>query len=243
MTVTIRDNRSAGERIADQLAEQIKQGVYPVGEAIPSERVLADSFGVSRPTVHQAVLVLARQGYLVLADGRRPRVALPKPERLEGFPVEAVAAILRQEDGHAGLEQLRQLIELGAVRLIARAGALNHIGKLLMALREGEEAGSPEAFVAADMSFHRALIGCIENPIVSNLYDSFIGELFRRRTGLAVDRSRWPRVLGQHRDIIDAIRVRDHLSAATILEDHLMDAYTSSLAGPQRKPRHREDQE
>ncbi|SDH04475.1 FadR/GntR family transcriptional regulator [Pelagibacterium luteolum] len=230
MTTTTKSQRISAEDIAEELAQDIKMSRIEVGSPLPSERIISERFGVSRPTVHQAVLTLSRQGYLTLREGHRPRVAMPRAEALEGFQSQAVTAILRQPEGHASLEQFRQIIELGAVRFIARGGALHHIGKLIVHLRAGETAQSPEEFVAADAGFHKTLISSIENPVITNLYGSFIDELFERRTALAVDRSRWPRVLDQHRQIVEAIRNRDETTAARVLEDHLMDAYTSTVS-------------
>ena len=43
------------ERIARNLAKAIEDGVYEVGQRLPSERELAQSFEVSRPTVREAI--------------------------------------------------------------------------------------------------------------------------------------------------------------------------------------------
>ncbi|SNY90255.1 DNA-binding transcriptional regulator, FadR family [Cohaesibacter sp. ES.047] len=221
--------KTAGERIASQLVDEVKEGVLVEGDRLPSERSLAEKFGVSRPTIHHAIQIMARNGYLETSGKRRPRVVLPKVHSLPGFQAETVAVLLTQEEGHASLEQLRQIIETGAVRVVARASAVNHVGRLMAQLRPLEEAGAPEEFLLADQAFHRTLIGCLENPIVSNLYESFIGEIFKLRIGRASDRDHWDAVRREHREIVDAIRMSDPVKAASILEEHLMDAYALSF--------------
>lgn len=70
-------------RIRDDLRGRIERGEYAVGSVIPSELELADEYGVSRPTVRQAVQELADEGLL---DKRRRRgtvVCQPKIE--QGF--------------------------------------------------------------------------------------------------------------------------------------------------------------
>lgn len=235
MSENVKESRVTADQIAEQIGDDIKTGRIEVGATLPSERQLANRFGVSRPTVHQAVLFLARRGYLLTREGHRPRVSMPHTEGLVGFPSESAAAILRQPEGHASLEQVRQIIELGAVRFIARGGALHHIGKLTVYLQAGKVAKTPQEFVEADAGFHKAMISSIENPVINSLYGSFIDELFKQRTELAVDKTRWPRVLDQHRQIIEAIRNRDESTAAQVLEDHLMDAYTSTISTRQEE--------
>lgn len=50
--------------IADQLADRIADGVYPVGSSLPGEQVLATEHGVARGTVRNALAHLARRGVL-----------------------------------------------------------------------------------------------------------------------------------------------------------------------------------
>ena len=56
--------------IRDDLLAKIKNGTYAEGETIPSEVDLAREYGVSRPTIRQALQVLANAGYL---DRRKRR--------------------------------------------------------------------------------------------------------------------------------------------------------------------------
>lgn len=56
--------------IKNDLLAKIKDGTYAQGDLIPSEVDLAKAYGVSRPTVRQALRILANEGYL---DRRRRR--------------------------------------------------------------------------------------------------------------------------------------------------------------------------
>src|SRR5690349_4891057 len=46
------------EQIAQKLATAIASGEYELGQRLPSERELAQAFGVSRPTVREAIIAL-----------------------------------------------------------------------------------------------------------------------------------------------------------------------------------------
>lgn len=223
------NGKFSADQIADDLSKMVENGSLRTGDTVPSERTIAERYHVSRPTARQAVHLLARRGFAELSERRRPRITMPAGNPSSLLKESEIAAILGQPDGHVWLEQMRQVIELGAVRAIARAGSLSHIGKLLAELRKGYAATTPEEFVAADVAFHRCLISCIENPVILSLYDSFITTLFEKRIHLATSQERWARVLAQHESIIDAIRGHDYIKASESLEDHLMDAYTESM--------------
>ncbi|ANU15169.1 putative transcriptional regulator of N-Acetylglucosamine utilization, GntR family [Planococcus halocryophilus Or1] len=68
-------------QIEEQLKKQIQQGDFLVGTAIPSERELTESFGVSRMTVRQSVTNLVNEGLLYREKGRGTFVAAPKVEQ------------------------------------------------------------------------------------------------------------------------------------------------------------------
>lgn len=68
-------------QIEEQLKQQIQQGDFPVGTAIPSERELTERFDVSRMTVRQAITNLVNDGLLYREKGRGTFVASPKVEQ------------------------------------------------------------------------------------------------------------------------------------------------------------------
>ena len=65
-------------QIAELLRGRIADGQYPLGSRIPTENELAQSLGVSRPTVRQALDLLAREGRLTRVKGSGTFVAQPK---------------------------------------------------------------------------------------------------------------------------------------------------------------------
>lgn len=65
-------------RIADLLRERIADGQYPLGSRIPTENELAAQLSVSRPTVRQALDLLAREGRLSRVKGSGTFVCAPK---------------------------------------------------------------------------------------------------------------------------------------------------------------------
>ena len=66
------------DSIREDLLSKIKDGTYAEGQTIPSEIELAQAYGVSRPTVRQAVQLLADEGYLERRRRRGTIVTRPK---------------------------------------------------------------------------------------------------------------------------------------------------------------------
>ena len=66
------------DQIKDDLLSKIKDGTYPEGQTIPSELELAEMYGVSRPTIRQALQILVSDGYLEKRGRRGTVVTKPK---------------------------------------------------------------------------------------------------------------------------------------------------------------------
>ncbi len=70
-----RADRSPGAQIYSSLREQITDGLYAPGAALPSSRALAAELGVSRTTVTAAYDQLIAEGYIESRQGSKTRVA------------------------------------------------------------------------------------------------------------------------------------------------------------------------
>src|SRR4029453_2640123 len=56
-------------RLADSIASEIESGKYALGERLPTERELAERFGVSRPTLREALIALEMLGMIEARHG------------------------------------------------------------------------------------------------------------------------------------------------------------------------------
>ena len=61
------------KKVPDQIAEQIRSsilaGEFSPGQKLPTERKLADMFGVSRPSVREAINMLVSAGLVMSCQG------------------------------------------------------------------------------------------------------------------------------------------------------------------------------
>ena len=83
MPIQVIEPRRLYLQIADQIRSMITVGEFPTGSRLPAERELAKRFGVSRPSMREALIALEVEGYVEDKSGRKLTVneARPKDDR------------------------------------------------------------------------------------------------------------------------------------------------------------------
>ena len=61
---------TSSEIIVEQILEQVREGVLEPGQKLPTERELAEMFGVCRSSVREATRALTLMGYLKVFQGK-----------------------------------------------------------------------------------------------------------------------------------------------------------------------------
>jgi GntR family transcriptional regulator len=111
--------------VADALEELIASGEMAPGGRVPSERAIAERFGLSRMTARQAVELLVRRGVVYRRPGSGTYVASPRVDhtlqRLLGFTeqmqaqgIEPSGRLLSVELAEVGDPAVSDALELGA---------------------------------------------------------------------------------------------------------------------------------
>ena len=91
------------------LLKRIKQGEFPVGSRIASERDLAEDLQVSRTTIRRAILRLAEEGWIESRHGFRP-VVRAKPAARE--QTKTVALLMGSESSYRPFARILQGCEM-----------------------------------------------------------------------------------------------------------------------------------
>ncbi|WP_194927730.1 GntR family transcriptional regulator [Catenulispora pinisilvae] len=63
-------NDALYKQVTDAIRDDITEGVYQSGEALPSEARMIDQYGVSRTTLRQALVILRTEGLIEIQHGR-----------------------------------------------------------------------------------------------------------------------------------------------------------------------------
>ena len=77
------------QQLADSLRDKIYEGKYTFGDKLPSERSLAEKFGISHLTVRKALAILEEEGMLLRVQGKGTFVRAQKysidMQHMDGF--------------------------------------------------------------------------------------------------------------------------------------------------------------
>lgn len=227
------------QRIVEQVEEAILSGDIPVGSQLSSERDLMVQFGVSRPTVREALRVLQSMGLLEPKPGTRggPVVLAPTPETLgRSFRTMLGTAVL----GLGELLEYRIVLdgsacELAAVRHTAEQG--ERMRQAIDRMREAAENDSAD-FADADLAFHKTIWEASGNQILLLSGQAVWGalhELVQRD----LDRSPGDnsvKLESAHIDsgLFEAILRRDAVEAGRIARTAIAERFSSMLSSSER---------
>ncbi|MEU9733637.1 FadR/GntR family transcriptional regulator [Streptomyces sp. NPDC048002] len=203
--------RSAlSEQVIAALRNQITSGEWPVGARIPTEPELVEQLGVARNTVREAVRALAHNGLLDIRQGSGTYVVATSE----------LAGVMHRRFTGADprhIAELRSTLESGAAKLAAERRTEKDVGQLeaLLARREAAWAsGDREAFVAADATFHLAVVAASHNEAMTAMYAD-LGEVLRDWLREDVGEELTPETYMDHARLVEAIRAGDAATAAS----------------------------
>lgn len=213
------------DSLVGQLEAQIVSREYPVGMRLPGEEELATQFGVSRPVVRESLSRLRERGYLETINGRGTFVRHPDADDLS-------ASLLRQIQiaSHEGytvdnLYEARLAMEVTTVRLAAERASSEDITKLrehLAAMVRNRD--NPEAFTAADVSFHLDLATAARNPFLSALIQPLVRIIIEGVLGSSLVPESVEDGIRVHTELLAHVENRDPQGAAAAMRRHLSDS-------------------
>ncbi|MEV0229636.1 FCD domain-containing protein [Nonomuraea sp. NPDC050786] len=192
----------------DELRREIARGVWPVGTKIPSESQLAQSLGMSRLSVREAVRVLAHAGLLHTRQGDGTYVTATD---------ESKVALRRRLDTAAAMDiiDVRRGLDLVAARLAAGRRTEEDLAAMRETLARRDAAGRAgdlDGFADADVEFHVRVADAAHNPLLADLYrsmsDALRDSIRPEQSGLDLD--------GSHDDLLRAIEDADVTRAVAV---------------------------
>ncbi len=211
------------KQIAERIRESITDGRLKADDRLPTEEELARQFGVSRPTIREALKRLAAQSLIRSRRGPTGGSFINRPSREEVSSNLTTATALLVSLGEFKIPEIleaRQELELLCVR---QAVARSEQPELDSMAREVEvqqqESISDEDFCASDVRFHRALADATHNSVLKFVMFTVI-EALQPIENMVVYRVRERKVIArQHEEILAALRVKDEEAAAETVRE------------------------
>ncbi|MFT3973369.1 MAG: FadR/GntR family transcriptional regulator [Amaricoccus sp.] len=208
------------DRVYHLLYSRISNGDYPANRKLPSEKTLAEEFGVSRPILREALERLREQGLIHSRQGAGSFVREMRSVPLGFARVETIADIQR-------CYEFRICIEAMAARLAAARRddtALEEIGTAL-SLMEGAT-DSLTHREDADFAFHLAVAKAANNQYFEASMRAlrehiYVGMKLHGQSLMTDGAPGLRAVFGEHSAIFAAIREGDGDTAERLMRAHL----------------------
>lgn len=206
-------------RLIEQLQLFMLEGQFKNGDKLPSERSLAESFGVSRSSIREAIRVLAEKGHLESRHGDGTYVRVPDLEPL-------TSAILQAVDAEFGLfEQIiefREAVEPVIAALAAVRRTQEQLDRLKIIVCDQQRRRLQDINDGdLDAQFHLALAECTGNQLFVETIIR-LNELYSSCRDAELRDEAWGSFSSEsHLRIIDALEHRAPEEARQRLLEHL----------------------
>ena len=228
MPIQVIEPRRLYLQIADQIRSMITVGEFPTGSRLPAERELAKRFGVSRPSMREALIALEVEGYVDVRPGSGILVTTSN----------GGAPDCSGDEGSLEILRVRSLIEGAIAAEVApdmEQKDITALEKILLAMKS--ETTAPGR-LAADRQFHHYLAAKLENKVLLRILTGLLEQGDRpwaRQFAIHFDNAKtWAAVFAEHRKIVEALAARDPEQALQAMRRHLQKAHDRWALDPGR---------
>ncbi len=215
--------KSIPDQVFEQLRDLIFRGQLKSGEQLLPERELAQTLGVSRPTVRAAINKLVDRGLLEHRQGQGTFVCAPEPGQANN-PLKAMIG------GHEAtlleLLEVRLGLECNAASMAARRATADDIRMIETAFAKMlEEVEAGGTGVGEDVHFHMCLAYASKNQVqiqvMKSMYDLLHFGIKENLAHLYEDVANIHAVMGQHAKVLRSIKEHDTQAAHEAMHQHI----------------------
>ena len=211
------------ERVSSEIVHQIErlilEGVLRPGDRLPAERDLAGEFGVSRPTLREALALLEASGLLTARQGGGTYVA-DVMHSIFGEPI--IRLFGKHEKATGDYLEFREGIESITARYAALRATPEEIADLEVKLQKcNETTGDVKEYLTADFDFHYTIAKITKNDLLIQsmfvvkkyCYEALVKYVDK---AISVDGTK------RHKGILEAIKNHDPDAAEDHMNKHIL---------------------
>jgi GntR family transcriptional repressor for pyruvate dehydrogenase complex len=210
-------------RVAEEVADRIRvlmlDGTFPAGEPLPSERHLAERFGVSRGSIRDALRTLETIGLL---ETRHGQGTFPHELSVERLVAPLASVMAYRSDLQDELLDVRRMFEPAVARAAALRATdedLTDLQRILDAQRQKLKTG--QSAIVEDTAFHAILARSTRNRVVMSIMATLNDLLVDSRTQSLRQKGRPARSIDGHEAVVAALRRRDVEGASQAMYNHI----------------------
>ena len=222
--IAVNDNNTLQNSIINKIKELINYKNLEPGDKLPSERMLADKFEVSRSNVREAIQKLEFYGILKSIPQSGTFVANIGAIAINGM----IDYILKlDKPDFKSLVETRILLELKIARLAALRRTEDDLTQMKEALEAYiEKVENDEDAVQEDLLFHLAIAKASGNATMNMFMLSITPQIITNFEKYHVcDKGLSLQGIQEHRDIYDAIKDKNPLLAKEKMKTHFKVLY------------------
>ncbi|BDH56550.1 FadR/GntR family transcriptional regulator [Tsukamurella sp. PLM1] len=212
------------DQVEAQLREAILDGRFAQGDKLPPETELAQQFGVSRPTVREALGALVSAGLIRKIPGVAGGsfVNTVTPDSLSQMLSESMDTIVRIGALDIGeITEVRRVLEIPAAEWAAKNRTDEDIAKLKSVIEQQKKISINDPDIPEyDLRFHTAIGYASGNRLLAAFIAS-VHNCSHPAQYLHVTKEVAHKALRQHIDITTAIEAGDSVQAAEAMQEHL----------------------
>jgi DNA-binding FadR family transcriptional regulator len=224
-------------RVAEEAADRIRvlmlDGTFPPGEPLPSERHLAERFGVSRGSIRDALRTLETIG---LVETRHGQGTFPHELSVDRLVAPLASVMAYRADLQDELLDVRRMFEPAVARVAALRATdedLADLQRILETQRQKLKTG--QSAIAEDTAFHAILARSTRNRVVMSIMATLNDLLVDSRTQSLLHKGRPARSIDGHEAVVAALRRHDAEGASQAMYNHIdqiADLQVHSQKGP-----------
>jgi len=212
------------DQVTRELARRIANGEIGDDVPLPTEVEICQEFGVSKATAREVIRSLAERGFVDVRQGRRMQLRRASEwNQLDPLMIELIDDPEVARRYLADVHYVRTLIEPEVAARAALQANDQQIGRARAAVETmATLTDDPDAYLEADVAFHRELAAATGSVILIFVLDS-LGELqrlSRRVTNRLL--KRLPEATREHRRILEAVVAREPKQARDAMRAHLL---------------------
>jgi DNA-binding FadR family transcriptional regulator len=234
---------TTSEAVAERIRSLIvAEGLRP-GDRLGREADLARDFGVSRPTLREALRLLSSEHLIRASKGPGGGIFIAAtPEQGIGLSVSAAVATMldAQSIGFDELLETRMLLEVPLAGLAAQRAGEPDLDRLQALIDEIDAAGSDLTRITdLDVRLHHLIAEIADNRL-AGAFTGWIVDVLQPRLATVLEPALVESMIAdQHRELLEAIVRGDPVSAERAMREHLV--YLRDLVSAVEQARAAED--
>ena len=220
MSTPIR-NPKAYDQVIEVIKDKIKKGKIKKGDKLPSEREMAESLGLSRSSVREALRALEVIGLIESIQGAGNYIRT----NFDNSLIEPLSLMfMLQESSVKEMYDLRETLELQCVKLSARYIEENELGLLTAILNRMYLAKTEEESLELDIEFHYLIAKTSRNMLLINVLEvlSQLMDEFIRKSRMQIlhEGNTRENLLEIHENLLRALKCREEAKASQAMKEH-----------------------